>query len=47
METGELIALIAPSGAGKTTLLMMIGCVEEPTSGQIWLGDEKYMITNG
>ncbi len=38
---GELVALIAPSGAGKTTLLMMIGCVEEPTSGTIWLGDEK------
>ena len=38
---GELIALIAPSGGGKTTLLMMIGCVSEPTSGTIWLGDEK------
>ncbi len=37
---GELIALIAPSGGGKTTLLMMIGCVEEPSSGKIWLGDE-------
>jgi len=37
---GELVALIAPSGAGKTTLLMMIGCVEEPTSGKIWLGEE-------
>ncbi len=41
VEKGELVALIAPSGAGKTTLLMMIGCVEEPTSGTIWLGDEK------
>jgi len=40
IEKGELVALIAPSGAGKTTLLMMIGCVENPTSGQIWLGDE-------
>ena len=38
---GELIALIAPSGGGKTTLLMMIGCVSEPTSGTIWLGEEK------
>ncbi len=38
---GELIALIAPSGGGKTTLLMMIGCVEEPTSGKIWLGKEQ------
>ena len=41
VKKGELVALIAPSGAGKTTLLMMIGCVEEPTSGTIWLGDEK------
>ncbi|SFV63686.1 ABC transporter precursor [hydrothermal vent metagenome] len=40
IDKGELVALIAPSGAGKTTLLMMIGCVEEPTSGKIWLGDE-------
>ncbi|QOR61936.1 ABC transporter ATP-binding protein [Sulfurovum sp. ST-21] len=41
VNKGELVALIAPSGAGKTTLLMMIGCVEEPTSGRMWLGDEK------
>ncbi len=41
VQKGELIALVAPSGAGKTTLLMMIGCVEDPTSGTIWLGDEK------
>ena len=41
IDKGELVALIAPSGAGKTTLLMMIGCVQEPTSGKIWLGDEK------
>ena len=41
VNKGELVALIAPSGAGKTTLLMMVGCVEEPTSGTIWLGDEK------
>jgi len=40
VQKGELVALIAPSGAGKTTLLMMIGCVEEPTSGKIWLGEE-------
>ena len=41
VNKGELVALVAPSGAGKTTLLMMIGCVEEPSSGTIWLGDEK------
>ncbi len=38
---GELVALVAPSGAGKTTLLMMLGCVDTPVSGKIWIGDEK------
>ncbi len=37
---GELVALVAPSGAGKTTLLLMIGCVLEPNSGTIRLGEE-------
>ncbi|RRS31972.1 MAG: ABC transporter [Epsilonproteobacteria bacterium (ex Lamellibrachia satsuma)] len=41
VDKGELVALVAPSGAGKTTLLMMIGCVEEPTNGTVWLGDKK------
>ena len=38
---GELVALVAPSGAGKTTLLMMLGCVDEPNSGTMYIGDEK------
>ncbi|WP_029408149.1 ABC transporter ATP-binding protein [Thiomicrorhabdus sp. Milos-T2] len=38
---GELVALIAPSGAGKTTLLMMLGCVDAPSAGKIWLGEQK------
>lgn len=38
---GELVALIAPSGAGKTTLLMMLGCVDAPSAGEIWLGEQK------
>lgn len=41
INKGELVALVAPSGAGKTTLLMMIGCVIDPTSGKIWIGEEK------
>jgi putative ABC transport system ATP-binding protein len=41
IDKGQLVALIAPSGGGKTTLLMMIGCVQKPSSGQIWIGEEK------
>ncbi|WP_051347141.1 ABC transporter ATP-binding protein [Thiomicrorhabdus chilensis] len=46
VEKGELAALIAPSGAGKSTLLMMIGCVLEPSSGKIWLGDTLVYDNN-
>jgi len=41
INKGELVALVAPSGAGKTTLLMMLGCVDEPNSGTIYIGEEK------
>jgi len=40
LKKGEFAALVAPSGAGKTTLLMMLGCVLEPTSGSIQIGNE-------
>ncbi len=40
LNKGEFVALVAPSGAGKTTLLMMLGCVLEPTSGKMEIGDE-------
>lgn len=41
LNKGEFVALVAPSGAGKTTLLLMLGCVLEPTSGSITIGDEE------
>jgi multiple sugar transport system ATP-binding protein len=35
---GEFLVLLGPSGCGKTTLLRMIGGLEPPTNGQIWIG---------
>ena len=37
---GEFLVLLGPSGSGKTTLLRMIAGLEEPTSGEIWIGGE-------
>jgi multiple sugar transport system ATP-binding protein len=37
---GKLLALLGPSGCGKSTTLYMIAGLLEPTSGEIWFGDE-------
>ncbi|MFM9844264.1 MAG: ABC transporter ATP-binding protein [Dongiaceae bacterium] len=40
---GQVVALLGPSGSGKTTLLNAIGCILEPSSGQMQLdGDVVY-----
>jgi spermidine/putrescine transport system ATP-binding protein len=41
IEHGSFFALLGPSGCGKTTTLRMIGGFEQPTEGQIYLGDKE------
>ncbi len=39
VQTGEFIAITGSSGSGKTTLLMLLGALDMPDEGEIWLDD--------
>lgn len=41
VESGELVALVAPSGAGKSTLLHLCGLLESPQSGEVEIVGNK------
>ncbi len=37
---GEHVALIGPSGSGKSTLMHLMGCLDTPTAGELWIDGE-------
>ncbi len=45
VEDGELWCLLGPSGCGKSTTLRMLGGLERPTSGEIYIDDENVTET--
>lgn len=46
VKRGEIHALLGENGAGKSTLMNMLSGLLEPTSGEIWINDEKVHIEN-
>ena len=41
VDQGEFISFIGPSGSGKTTLINILGCLDNPSSGELWLTGKK------
>ena len=39
IKKGEQVVIIGPSGSGKSTMLRCMNLLEEPTYGEVWLGD--------
>lgn len=46
IEKGEFTALVGPSGSGKTTLLQLMGCLDQPTSGRVFINGKDVSRLN-
>ncbi len=46
IEAGEFTALVGPSGSGKTTLLQLLGCLDQPTSGKVFINGKDVTQLN-
>lgn len=41
IKAGEFVSIVGPSGSGKTTLLQMMGCLDRPSSGRLFIDGEE------
>lgn len=46
IQSGEFTSLVGPSGSGKTTLLQLLGCLDQPTEGKVYINGQDVTVMN-
>ncbi len=41
VKQGEFLVLTGPSGSGKSSLLQILGALDKPTSGEVWMSRDE------
>jgi lipoprotein-releasing system ATP-binding protein len=47
VSAGEIVTIVGSSGAGKSTLLHLLGTLDTPSSGEVWLNDVNLALLRG